>query len=98
MGRRSSSAESSEERALAFSRCPSCTYDFATGEGRRACHYYGCPYLPEAFDVFCPFCVYNFYTNDGNPGCNDPPDCDFAREEAPRRVSAVARWQSQQRS
>ncbi|MEX2323062.1 MAG: hypothetical protein WEA29_04750 [Acidimicrobiia bacterium] len=96
MGRPRPDTERPLERALGFSRCPSCTYDFATGEGWRACNYYGCPYLPEALDVFCPICVYNFYTGDGNPGCSDPPDCDFAREEAPRRVAAVARWQARQ--
>lgn len=92
MGRRSSGIDHSLRRALAFTRCPSCSYNFATGEGRRACNYYACPYLPEALDVFCPRCVYNFFTSDGNPECNDPPDCDFAVHEAPRRVAALTHW------
>jgi hypothetical protein len=85
-------AKASEERAVAFRQCPFCTYNFATGEGQRSCHYYECPYLPEELDVRCPTCLYNFQVRDGNPGCGDPPNCEFAREEAPRRLANLAAW------
>lgn len=86
-------AISEERRALSFQRCAQCTYDFLTGEGFRSCHYYECPYLPEVLDVRCPTCLYNFHTRDGQPECSDPPSCEFARHEAPRRVRAARRWQ-----
>lgn len=79
-------------KALSFRRCARCTYDFLTGEGVRACHYYECPYLPEELDVRCPTCLYNFFTADGQPECSDPPSCDFARHEAPQRVEAALVW------
>ncbi|MEP7054646.1 MAG: hypothetical protein ABI912_05300 [Actinomycetota bacterium] len=80
------------ERALHFEQCPSCNWDFITGEGERACHYYGCPYLPEALDVLCPSCNYDFATSEGRPECGEPPSCEFATEEAPGRVSALREW------
>jgi ssDNA-binding Zn-finger/Zn-ribbon topoisomerase 1 len=80
------------ERVLRFRQCPSCSYDLATREGERGCHYYDCPYLPEELDVTCPRCRYNFFTDDGNPGCVDPPACKFARKEAPQRVDTLRRW------
>jgi rubredoxin len=81
-----------EAQAVTFRQCPQCTYDFATGEGERSCHYYECPYLPEALDVRCPTCLYNFSVEDGNPDCGDPPDCEFAREVAPQRLANLAGW------
>ena len=79
-------------KAVTFQQCSFCSYDFATGEGQRGCHYYECPYLPEELDVRCPTCLYNFYIEDGNPECGDPPDCEFAREIAPERVANIAAW------
>lgn len=81
-----------EERALAFHQCAQCTYDLLTGEGERGCHYYACPYLPEALDVQCPTCMYNFHTRDGQPECSDPPTCEFARTTARERVALARRW------
>jgi hypothetical protein len=80
------------ERALAFSQCPLCWYDLTTGEGRRGCHYYECPYLPEMLEVFCPKCNFNFFTREGDADCGDPPRCRFARAEAPLRVDTMVRW------
>ena len=80
------------QQLLDFQQCEACTYDFATGEGEKSCHYYECPYLPEALDVTCPTCLFNFYAQDGNPACGDPPDCEFARTVAPERVATVQRW------
>lgn len=77
---------------LSFQQCPFCTYDLATGEGERACHYGDCPYLPEELDTRCPTCTYNFFTDDIHPACGDPPTCEFARAEAPRRVEALTYW------
>jgi hypothetical protein len=78
--------------AQAFQQCPHCTYDLATGEGVRSCHYYDCPYLPEELNTVCPTCNFNFYTQDGQPGCGEEPTCDFARDEAPARVEALRYW------
>ena len=75
-----------------FQQCEACDHDFTTGEGARACNYAECPYLPESLDVRCPDCLFNFYADDGNPACGDPPDCTFAREEAPARVAALKAW------
>ena len=80
------------ERALKFTSCAHCTWDFATGEGERTCSYGDCPYLPELLDPRCPVCLYDFYTGEGNPECGDDPNCDFATEEAPIRVGLVAEW------
>lgn len=80
------------DRARSFQVCEHCTYDFRTGEGLRSCSYGECPYLPDELDVWCPTCLYNFLLDDGNPACGDPPDCDFATEEAPLRVAAMRQW------
>jgi hypothetical protein len=61
------------KRARAFRTCEHCDYDFATDEGERGCHYYGCPSLPEELDVWCPTCLYNFMVDDGNPACGETP-------------------------
>jgi hypothetical protein len=90
--RRSSVNDREAERALKFRQCPQCDYDFATHTGTRGCDLYACPYLPEALDTSCPTCNYNFVSGEGRPECSDPPSCEFAREEAPRRVSAMRRW------
>lgn len=66
------------KKAFAFQPCPGCNYDFVTGEGRRYCSWYDCPYLPEGLKVFCPECNYNFATHEGNPHCGDPPTCEWA--------------------
>jgi hypothetical protein len=84
--------ERARERALAFNQCPFCTYDLATGEGDRACHYYTCPYLPDLLDVTCPECRFNFFTGEGEAGCGPDPSCEFARTEAPIRVAALTEW------
>ena len=79
-------------RVRAFHTCEHCSFDFATDEGERNCHYYECPILPDELDVRCPICLYNFATGDGNPGCSDPPTCVFARKVAPARVRALEAW------
>lgn len=91
-----SGAERAHERALDWQQCADCSYDISTGEGHRACHWYGCPILPEDLDVFCPQCNYDFYTKEGTPECHDPPDCTHAREVAPERVAAVDAWLARQ--
>ena len=80
------------KRLLAFRQCPLCSFDFVTGEGDRACHYGDCPGLPDELDLRCPQCYYNFLTDDLVPACGDPPTCEFALEEAPRRLEALAYW------
>jgi hypothetical protein len=84
--------QTTEAQTVTFRQCPFCTYDFVTGEGRRSCHYYECPYLPEELDARCPVCLFNFAANDGAPACGDPPDCEFAREVAPQRVANLEAW------
>lgn len=79
-----------------FHQCALCSYDFRTDEGDRGCHYFECPYLPEALDVWCPTCRFNFMIDDGNPECSYPPDCDFARDIAPERVRALEAWLAEQ--
>jgi hypothetical protein len=79
-------------KVLAFQTCELCSYDFRTDEGERGCHYYECPYLPDALDVWCPTCRYNFMIRDGNPECGDTPRCAFARTIAPVRVAALDEW------
>lgn len=81
----------------AFRQCPQCGYDLLTREGERACHYYACPYLPEELDASCPTCMYDFVIQDGNAECGDPPSCEFALTEAPRRVANVRAWGAAQR-
>lgn len=80
--------------APSFQQCEGCSYDFLTDSGERSCHYYECPYLPEALDVWCPTCRYDFATKDGNPECSDPPSCEFARKVAPQRVAALRSWKA----
>ena len=63
-----------------FSKCPGCGFDIRTGEGVRGCAWGDCPYLPEELDVFCPYCRFNFFTMEGNPPCDDPLNCDHAKE------------------
>jgi hypothetical protein len=84
--------ERQTKKALAFSKCPFCSYDLTTGEGERNCHYYDCPYLPDMLDVFCPDCRFNFFTQEGDAICGDPPQCEFARNEAPVRVETLQKW------
>jgi hypothetical protein len=81
------------DRAMSFQLCPSCSYDFATREGTKACQLYACPNLPEILDIVCPTCNYNFFSGEGRPECSDPPICRYAIEEAPDRVTALHRWQ-----
>ncbi len=80
------------DRAMRFRPCEYCSYDFATHTGTKTCHLYECPYLPAVLDVACPRCAYNFETEDGRSECGDPPTCEFAQHEAPRRVEALHRW------
>ncbi len=75
-----------------FRICPGCRYDFATGEGEKACNMYDCPYLPEELDVFCAYCRFNYYTMEGNPPCEDPMRCDH-RFEPLAHVENYRRWQ-----
>lgn len=75
-----------------FQQCEHCDYDFLTDTGVRGCHYYECPYLPEAMDVWCPTCRYNFAIGDGNAECGNPPRCEFARKVAPQRVATLTGW------
>ena len=80
------------QEALAYSQCPHCSFDLATAEGERDCHYYECPYLPDLLNAICPDCRFNFFTGEGDASCGDPPRCEFARNEAPARVDAITRW------
>jgi hypothetical protein len=61
-----------------FRQCPGCSYDFVTGEGRRSCHWFDCPYLPEDYKVLCPQCNHNFATGEGATQCGDPPSCEWS--------------------
>lgn len=83
---------SREAAPPAFVQCPTCTYDFITGEGTRNCHYGECPYLPEAYKVNCPVCNYNFATHEGQPACSDPPTCEFAKDGAKHASAARKRF------
>jgi hypothetical protein len=83
--------ERREARVLSFRQCPTCTYDLATGEGERNCHYGACPGLPEELDVLCPRCNFNFFTREGTPGCGEGETCEFALE-APEKVAMMRRW------
>jgi hypothetical protein len=79
------------ERWKDFRPCPQCSYDFATGEGERACSWGECPYLPEELDVFCATCRLDFLTMEGNPSCSDPMSCEQGAE--PRaHVANVLEW------
>jgi hypothetical protein len=59
----------------AFTKCPGCGFDLATGEGQRSCSWGDCPYLPEELDVYCPNCRFNYMTGEGNPPCDEPATC-----------------------
>ncbi len=67
-------------RWTTFRSCPGCSYDFATGEGERACSWGECPYLPEELNVFCDSCRFNYFTMEGNSRCDDPLSCEHAAE------------------
>lgn len=82
-------------KVAAFEPCEACSYDLLTDTGVRSCHYYECPYLPEALDVWCPTCRYDFATEDGNPACGETPCCRFARQVAPTRVAMLHAWAEQ---
>lgn len=75
----------------AFRKCAGCRYDFATGEGERACNLLDCAYLPEDLQVWCDSCRFNFFTMEGNPPCEDPLTCPHG-EEARSHVPNVRRW------
>ena len=79
------------EKVLSFASCEFCSFDLATGEGERACHYFECPYIPEALVVTCPDCQHNFFTDTGPATCRNPGSCEFARE-APQRVATLREW------
>ena len=80
------------KRALRYQPCASCGYSFITGQGERNCQYGDCPYLPVNLDPQCPTCRFNFYTGDGEPSCGEPASCEFAVDEAPRRLALLQRW------
>ncbi len=76
-----------------FTACPGCTYDFATGEGNRSCHWAECPYMPAELDVFCAWCRFDFLTMEGNPPCEDQMTCEHGVE--PRsHVPNLVRWKA----
>ena len=77
----------------AFTKCPGCGYDFATGEGERSCALGDCAYLPMELDVFCPDCRFNYFTGEGNPPCEHPETCDHGIE-ARAHVANVRAWQA----
>jgi hypothetical protein len=79
------------ERWMKFRPCPQCAYDFATGEGERACAWGACPYIPEELNVFCDYCRFDFATMEGNSSCSDPMACEHGVE--PRsHVENVREW------
>jgi hypothetical protein len=80
------------ERVLAFRTCPQCEYDLTTGEGTRSCHYYECPYLPDALNTVCPQCYYNFFTPEGEPPSGEHPGCNYVVEDAAERVLNLRAW------
>jgi len=57
-------------RVRRFRTCPDCSFDWATGEGVRACSYYTCPYLPAELALTCDFCGFNFASGDGQERCD----------------------------
>ena len=79
------------DRWKEFRPCPQCAYDFATGEGERACSWSECPYVPEELNVFCDQCRFDFVTMEGNPPCADPMTCEHG-EEARSHVENVREW------
>lgn len=74
-----------------FRKCPGCAYDFATGEGEKACNYYECAYLPADLNVFCDYCRFDYYTMEGNPSCEDPMTCPHG-EEPRSHLQNVRKW------
>lgn len=77
-----------------FQQCPGCGLDLLTGDGRRACSYGDCPYLPEDLDVYCAYCRFNYFTMEGNPPCEDPMACEHGTE--PRsHIENLHRWLEQ---
>lgn len=74
-----------------FRKCQGCGYDFATGEGEKACNYYDCVYLPAELNVYCDQCRFDFFTMEGNPPCPDPMICEHG-EEARSHVENMRRW------
>ncbi len=81
-------------KAMAFTACPTCTYDIATGQGTRNCNYGECPNLPEVLDVTCPVCNFNFLARDTVPACGENPTCDFARETVGPRLKVLRDWRA----
>jgi hypothetical protein len=75
----------------AFTKCPGCGFDLATGEGERSCSWGDCPYLPEELDVYCPNCRFNFMTGEGNALCGHPGVCEHA-VEARAHVVNLKTW------
>lgn len=75
-----------------FAQCPSCSYDFLSGEGTRSCSYGACPYLPEALNVLCPSCNYNFATGEGGRRCSELASCPYAEEGRAHAVAARKRF------
>lgn len=79
------------ERWKGFQPCLGCRYDFATGEGERACSWGECAYVPEELNVFCDWCRFDFFTMEGNSPCADPATCEHGVE--PRsHVENVRAW------
>ncbi len=77
-----------------FQQCPGCGLDLLTGDGRRACSYGDCPYLPEDLDVYCAYCRFNYFSMEGNPPCEDPMTCEHGVE--PRsHIENLHRWLEQ---
>ena len=79
-----------------FEQCPGCGLDLLTGEGRRACSWGDCPYLPEEMNVTCPYCTFNFLTMEGNPPCEDPLKCEHAAEPL-SHIENLRKWLESQR-
>ena len=71
-------ARRAEEMEFRYQQCPGCSYNIATGTGKRSCNWYDCPYLPEELKIFCPQCNFNFATGEGSSRCGDPPTCQWA--------------------
>jgi hypothetical protein len=80
------------KRWLNFQQCPSCSYDFGTGDGERSCAWGDCPYLPAELDVFCPDCRFSFASMEGNPMCEEPETCPNGAE-ARAHVENLREWE-----
>jgi hypothetical protein len=76
-----------------FRTCPGCAYDFATGEGAKACHWGDCAYLPEELNVFGDECRFDYLTMEGNNRCEDPLACEHAAAPL-AHVENYRRWQA----